>query len=233
MPFREDRFRVMGDVLETLFKGPFAAMDLACGPGSLSVRMLERFPRARIVAVDHDPVLLKIGQTALGDQGGRLRWVDADIGSPSWARDLSIPRVDAVLSTTALHWLRPRELRTLYPVLGATIRKGGVFMNGDHMPFGRDSPKVSRLATSWVHANTRNAFIRSKAESWEEWWGAIRKDPEFSAEFAERLGRYPAHHSDEARLSPETHARFLKAAGFKEVAVIWQRMDNRVLMALR
>jgi trans-aconitate methyltransferase len=233
MPFREERFRTMGDALDTLFKGSFTAMDLACGPGSVSVRMLERFPRARMIAVDHDPVLLKIGMTALGDQQGRLKWADEDISSPSWARDLGIKRIDAVLSTTALHWLQPKDLANLYQVLGKMIRKGGVFMNGDHMPYGDRWPRTHRLARAWSRAQGKKGFRDSRAETWDRWWDAVEKDPEFAEELAERRRRYPARHSPEAPLSPEVHTKYLKAAGFKEVAVIWQHLDNRVLMALR
>ncbi len=65
----------MLDVLETLLPEHFVALDLACGPGSMSQRLLSRFPQARSVAVDIDPILLLLGQQVLGDMQGRLRWM--------------------------------------------------------------------------------------------------------------------------------------------------------------
>jgi trans-aconitate methyltransferase len=59
-------------------------LDLACGPGSIAQRLLVRFPAARAVAVDFDPVLMRLGQDALGDLDGRLRWVEADLRRPDW-----------------------------------------------------------------------------------------------------------------------------------------------------
>ena len=44
LPDREERFTVMLDVLETLLPEQFVALDLACGPGSISQRLLARFP---------------------------------------------------------------------------------------------------------------------------------------------------------------------------------------------
>src|SRR6516225_10725362 len=85
MPDREQRFTAMLDVLETLLPEHFVALDLACGPGSISQRLLSRFPQARSIAVDIDPILLLLGQQVLGDMQGRLRWVDADISKPSWS----------------------------------------------------------------------------------------------------------------------------------------------------
>ncbi|MDQ3830748.1 MAG: class I SAM-dependent methyltransferase [Candidatus Tectomicrobia bacterium] len=79
LPDREARFTAMLDVLDILLPETFVALDLACGPGAISQRLLSRFPKARSIAVDLDPVLLTMGQAVLGDMGGRLRWVDADL----------------------------------------------------------------------------------------------------------------------------------------------------------
>src|SRR5229473_504080 len=56
LPDRELRFTTMLDVLEALLPERFVALDLACGPGSISQRLIDRFPYARCVAVDFDPV---------------------------------------------------------------------------------------------------------------------------------------------------------------------------------
>ena len=42
---------------------------------------------------------------------GRLRWVEVDLNTPAWIEALGVTQVDAVLSTTALHWLRNDILR--------------------------------------------------------------------------------------------------------------------------
>src|SRR5579883_2600448 len=91
VPPREQRFSVMLDALATLLPESFVALDLACGPGSLSQRLLTRFPQARAVAVDLDPVMLKIGEGALGTFAGRLRWVEADVSTPAWVEALGEP----------------------------------------------------------------------------------------------------------------------------------------------
>jgi trans-aconitate methyltransferase len=66
LPDREEQFQVMLDVLRELMPEEFVALDLACGPGAISQRLLARFPGARCVAVDLDPVLLAMGQATLG-----------------------------------------------------------------------------------------------------------------------------------------------------------------------
>jgi trans-aconitate methyltransferase len=41
---REERFEIMFDVLEATLGDKFTVIDAACGPGSLSRRLLDRFP---------------------------------------------------------------------------------------------------------------------------------------------------------------------------------------------
>ena len=95
LPEREARFRAMLDVLASLQPEEFVALDLACGPGAISQRLLARFPHARVIAVDLDPVLLALGQGALGTMGGRLRWVEADITQEGLAERLHVVPFDA------------------------------------------------------------------------------------------------------------------------------------------
>src|SRR4029077_611027 len=75
-PDREERFTAMVDAVAA-FAGPDPrVLDLGCGPGSLSARVLDRVPGASVVAIDADPVLLAIGRGALGTRK-RLEFVDA------------------------------------------------------------------------------------------------------------------------------------------------------------
>src|SRR5207302_7111844 len=76
---REERFTVMFDALEAAVgSGPVTVLDLGCGPGSLAVRLLARFPQARVIGVDIDPVLLMLATSAYADEP-RLRLVSADM----------------------------------------------------------------------------------------------------------------------------------------------------------
>src|SRR5688572_23704492 len=75
LPDREERFTAMLDVIDLQLRPDFLALDLACGPGAIAQRLLERFPDARTIALDTDPVLLALGEGALGGMGGRLTWM--------------------------------------------------------------------------------------------------------------------------------------------------------------
>jgi trans-aconitate methyltransferase len=233
LPDREARFNAMLDVLEALLPETFVALDLACGPGAISQRLLARFPHARCVAVDLDPVLLTMGQSVLDTMGGRLRWVSADLMTAEWSAELGEAQFDAVLSTTALHWLAAAHLVRLYRQLGQLVRPGGVVLNGDHMKFKPSMETFQRVADTVKARRQDEAFTRRGVEDWTAWWQALSAEPALQDLFAERERRF-AWKAQE-RQSPifDMHAAALWDAGFREVGVIWQNMENRVLMAVR
>lgn len=234
VPDREARFTAMLDALEGLLGESFVALDLGCGPGSVSQRLLARFHGARAVAIDMDPVMLALGQGALGTVDGRLRWLDVDLASPDWLDALGETQVDAVLSTTALHWLPPEALIRLYRDLGRLLRPGGVLLNGDHMGFAAATPTLAglderALDVQWSDA----AFAARGVETAEQWWAAFAAEPAHASVLAEQSRRFAGKQRPDIRLGVDVHVAALREAGFREVATIWQVLSDRVLLAVR
>ncbi|WP_053207249.1 class I SAM-dependent methyltransferase [Jiangella muralis] len=229
---RERRYDVMLAFLAELAPPEPLVLDLAAGPGSTAVRVLDRLPGARCLAVDVDPVLQRLGRDAYGDAGGRLTWIRADLRDPSWPSALGVGRVDAVVSTTALHWLRPEELAPLYRTLRELLAEsGGPFLNGDHLPFPRETPRI-RAAAERVDQRRQDAAVAAGADDWAAWWEALRADPDLAAEHAERDALWAGSRRDFTSASLAFHQAALDTAGFTESAIVWQDLDERVLLAL-
>lgn len=229
IPDREERFSAIVDALAA-FAGPEPrVLDLGCGPGSLSARVLQRLPGATVVAIDTDPVLLAIGRGALG-ANQHLRFLDSDLRE-DWVRTLPSPGpYDAAVSTTALHWLDLEQLVRLYGTLAGVLRPGAVFLDGDRVDFDHDQAAiaagVSEVRAGWPEAP-------AGAEDYDAWWSAAVAEPALAAEVGERARRSHDHpHADNAH-SYEFHRSALFASGFAEVATIWQHLANRVLVAIR
>jgi SAM-dependent methyltransferase len=204
-------------------------LDLGCGPGSLSARVLERLPGATIVAIDTDPVLLAIGRGALGAKP-HLTFLDTDLRS-DWVRSLPAPGpYDAAVSTTALHWLGLEQLVRLYGTLAGVLRPGAIFLDGDRVDFDHDQAAIARGA-----GQVRPAWPDAPegAEDYDAWWSAAVAEPALAAEVAERARRSHDHPHNDNPHSYEFHASALFAAGFAEVGTLWQHLANRVLVAVR
>jgi hypothetical protein len=260
LPYREERFTIMRDVVEQVIGESFVARDLACGPGAISPRLLARFPQARCVAVDYDPALPARGRGALGDTDGRLRWVEADLREPRWIERLGETRIDAVFSTTALHWLDAGPLTRLYTQPGTLVRSGGVALNGDHMAFPPHPPTFRALADSSIERRRAQAVTHGGAEDWRAWWGAFTCEPGIEPLVVERGRRFASvaerRHGTNAldqagndatndaagettnpvdRAAPigDVHEAALRDAGLGEVGLIWRTLDDGILLAVR
>ncbi len=231
-PDRERRFSAMFDVLGASVPKRFTALDLGSGPGSLSVSLLRRFPAARVIAVDYDPVSLRVGRGALGSFRGRLAWVVAKLGARGWTDALPRRRVDAALSTTALHWLPEADLRSLYRDLGRLLRRGGVFLDGDHLPWGPGAKGLTRLVEKVRRQRFGGGQIGEEWTAWTRWWEKAERIPALRPYFDERKRR-TAEHPKQVILPLEVHEDALRRAGFRDVGVVWQDLSNRVLFARR
>jgi SAM-dependent methyltransferase len=229
IPDREERFSAIVDAVSAFAGSEPRVLDLGCGPGSLSRRIIDRLPGASVVAIDADPLLLAIGRGALGD-GDRVQFVDADLRR-DWISALPSPGpYDAAVSTTALHWLGLEQLVSLYQSLARALRPGAVFLDGDRLDFNHDQAAIAagarEVRPEWPDAP-------EDAEDYDAWWEAVVAEPALAHEVAERERRWHAHpHEDEAH-SYEFHQTALFAAGFVEVGTIWQHLANRVLIAIR
>jgi SAM-dependent methyltransferase len=235
LPDREDRFTALIDAVEEATGRPDPlVLDLGCGPGSLSVRLLDRLPRATVIGIDADPVSLALARSAYGDRPG-LRLVDVDLRVPGWSARLGLDRpADAAVSTTALHWLRENELRAMYAELATVLAPAGLLLNGDHFTLdAKESPTLARLDLALRQREDQRRFPDGHAESWSAWWAAAAADPVLAGHVAERERRRveAGHHGSEST-QLATHVEALVQAGFTEVGTLWQRGDNRLLCAV-
>ena len=236
---REERFTALIDAVEAGTGRPDPlVLDLGCGPGSLSARLLARIPAANVIAVDADPVTLSLGRAAYGDVPG-LRFLEIDLRSSGWETELGLEpgrQVDAVVSTTALHWLSAAELRRLYRVLASLLRPGGLFLDGDHLRLDEtETPALARLDRAIEEVEDRRRFPdghAGRAEDWRQWWQAVAAEPALAGAAAERERGTVHHHGPEGALFA-VHTAALRAAGFAEVGTLWQRGSNRLLAAIR
>lgn len=229
MPDREERFRVMLDMVGALVGPEPRVLDLACGTGSITDRLLGRFPKATSTGVDLDPALLAIARGSFaGDE--RVTFVTADLKDPRWTARLPHDSYDAVLTATALHWLHSEPLAVLYGQLGGLVRDGGVFMNADHMT-DTGTPRINAAERAHRHA-VMDAAKADGALDWADWWALAAKDPVLAGPTAERFRIY-GEHADGDTPSVRWHADTLRAAGFGEARAVWSSPSDSLVLAVK
>jgi SAM-dependent methyltransferase len=231
MPDREERLAALLDVVEAVAGPQPLVLDLACGTGTISRRLLQRFPRARSIGVDVDPALLTIARATLGDDE-RVRLVRADLADPAWVLQLPELPFDAVLTATALHWLPEPLLRRVYRDLAGIVRPGGAVANADGME-AADLPRLG-AALARVEARRQERVRADGRPDWEAWWAIAAVDPVIAGAVAERTEHFGGvSHPDQFDPPSSWHAQALLDAGFGEAGVVWRSGGGAVVAALR
>lgn len=222
-PDREHRFAVMVELVQALAGPDPRVLDLACGPGSITDRILKAIPGARVVAADIDPVLLAIARGTFDDDP-RVTVVTTDLADPGWVELLPDGQFDAVLTATALHWLPLEQQHRLYVDLAALLRPGGLFANVDTMPTAESglSHAVDRFRESRL----------TSPDPWESWWHEVSRDPQLTTAVDKRHGVFDARTHEEFTPPAEWHIDALLAAGFSEASVVWRSFQDALVAAI-
>ena len=239
LPDREERFTALIDAVAAgTGRADPLVLDLGCGPGSLAVRLLARIPAATVIAADADPVTLTLGRAGYADVRG-LRFLNVDLRAAGLGDGLGLDpgrQVDAVVSTTALHWLTAAELRELYQVLARLLRPGGLFLDGDHLRLTETEARYSQSWTrSWRRPRTSAASPPATPPTRRTGGNGGRPSPRIPP----LLTRPPSANGARCTTTGQrarcslSHTAALRAAGFAEIGTLWQRGSNRLLCGVR
>jgi SAM-dependent methyltransferase len=139
--------------------------------------------------------------------------------------------VDAVLTSTALHWLSPAQLLDVYTRAGRLLAPGGILLNADHLRFDEHAPALRDLAERH-DTRTQQSGFAAGALTYDAWYAEAVQVPELAALAPERERRF-ADRPPQALAPLDFHLAALRAAGFAEVGTVWQFLDDYVVFARR
>ena len=180
VPEREEQIETVCALLPLAEGG--LALELCCGAGLLTRAMLERYPKARVRALDGSQRMLEEARRAAGDQAGRLDCGLFDLTSDDW-RHAETP-YQAVVSSLAIHHLDGPGKQALYRDVAGLLAPGGAFVVADLIePVSRTGWALA--AAAWDRETRRRsleidgslaAFERFQEEHWNH-YSAPEPDP--------------------------------------------------------
>ncbi len=102
-------------------------LELGCGPGALTARLVDHYPRANVTAVDAAAEMLDVARERLGPAAERVRFVastfeDFEAGTQDF---------DLVTGSMSLHHVV--EKAAFYGRLHASLRPGGFLIFADEL----------------------------------------------------------------------------------------------------
>jgi trans-aconitate 2-methyltransferase len=108
-----------GEVVGRLeLRGDETVLDLGCGTGRVTEKLLERLPRGHVVAVDGAPAMVQRAREQLGH---RATVVLSDL------LELKLDEpVDAAISTATFHWIADHD--ALFARVAGALKPGGQFV---------------------------------------------------------------------------------------------------------
>lgn len=218
VPDREEQIATLVDAVPDPGEG--LLVDLCCGEGLLSRALLERFPNARVHAMDLSPAMLEAARAKLADHSERFSVQPFNLADRSW-RSFPEP-VHAFVSSLAIHHLDGDGKRELYRELAAALAPGGAVVIAD----------LVQPATPAARALAARA-----------WDGSVRRR---ALDLAGHLGPYEEFQRQQWNLWAETEPdpidrpstlfdqlRWLEEAGLSGVDVYWMKAGHAVFGGVR
>lgn len=174
---------------------PKRILELGCGSGLLSQRILKKYPNAEIHLVDLSRDILEQCKSNLNNPKN-VKFIQADF------KDLVFEEAsfDLVYSSIAIHHLINDDKKTLFVNVYKWLRSDGVFIYADQTRGATDEIYKKHMAL-WEKASTE---LGANKEEWDEWM-EHQKSHDYHLDF-------------------ETQLLYLKEAGFSLRDIIWRNL---------
>ena len=195
-------------------QNPAIIIDLGCGTGSLTKKLLEEFNSAKVLAIDSDPAVLLLAEHRLKPFGNRGEIIQSDINKLDWGK---YNVINAVVSSSALHWFSSENLEKTYCRIFKCLKKGGVFLNADH------AGSCSRPIQQYWESNRRQMLQEQvkSADDWDGFWqqflAELGKDAQIERQKA--IGQWEG---TEEGMPMQWHFEKLEQCGFGYVDCFWR-----------
>lgn len=142
IPFGAEQVQMMLQVINHFSPHPKQIIDLGCGDGFLANILLEKYPDAFAILVDHSEPMIELAQKNMNAYRQRCKIIHADF-SHSVKEFAESHSIDCIVSGFAIHHLPHPKKKELYKDIYQLLSDGGVFINIEHIASA--TPEIERL----------------------------------------------------------------------------------------
>ena len=180
-------------------------LELGCGTGNVTLRLIARYPGAQITIVDAAPEMIELTSRRAASRGtAGLKAVSALFEDA----DLPAASFDLVASSMSLHHVRDKA--SLYRGIRGWLAPGGSL----------------RFADMFLGATEE-----TQREFWDRWIEFCRRPGHCTEEELKGLIDHAAAHDHYVPLAE--HFRMLSEAGFRNIDCVWRNYMYAVVIADR
>jgi SAM-dependent methyltransferase len=105
-------------------------LEIGAGQGALSQVLLRRYPKCSLTLLDGSPEMLERARQKLTAFAGRAQVVQADFNTSGWHKNLA-PPYDAIITSLALHYLKPAKRKAFFRSCHRLLSAAGWFVDAD------------------------------------------------------------------------------------------------------
>jgi len=223
--FRDTMHSTLVELVPLSPKGWWRFLDLGAGDGRFLRLLLEHFPNARATYFDLRtlPGLDTAPERMLRPVRDRVTFVTGDFSKVGWTDALPHP-YHVIFSCEAIHHLLDRAKARLYRELCGLLVPGGLLLNGEG--FKHDAPRWAeryyRIRLEEIARQRRAGRMDAKkARLWIDW----------ARERYEKTYIEPDRTFTDQFVTLERTLGWLRKAGFRDAAVLWQWLDHAIIGA--
>lgn len=188
-------------------------LEIGCGPGPTSIKVLEKNTEIYLTAMDNEEKMIQQAKKYLEKYSDRIDLVTAD--ALSFLESSKSSSYDAIISGWTLHNFndeyRDKVLREIHRVL----KQGGVFINGDK--YSLDNLEERYKEFNWSIQQFLKVYPKMKREDYCYTW--------------------IIHMSEDEKpgvIMPEGNAlKIMARLGFKNSKIIWRKHMEAILTAVK
>lgn len=144
--------------------GPLTMLEIGCGTGITTERILRACPQAHVIAIDPDAQMLIQAKVALREFQGRVEFVQ---GTALEVLSTVHKQVNVVASAYTLHNLMPAERSKTLSAISKVLKTGGLFVNADK--YAQDDKTLHSLDLQ-TQLRAFDAFIRIGRDDLKKEW---------------------------------------------------------------
>lgn len=196
------RYEEMTDVLISCIpydNEDIKVLDLGCGTGNITMKVLERFPNAHVTCLDISENMLGLAKRKLASYDS-IEYVLGDFT----IIDI-IDSYDVIISSLALHHITTDEAKLdMYQHIYDALNEGGIFYNAD----------VVKSNSEYLEQLNESVFVEFMKSN------GLSQD-EIDAHKQKR-------HANDFPITLTKHIQLMQKVGFTDAEVIWKYYSNAI-----
>ncbi|MBN2058444.1 MAG: class I SAM-dependent methyltransferase [Candidatus Saganbacteria bacterium] len=173
----------------------FKVLDLGIGSGRLAKQILEKYPKARLTAVDFSDKMIAMCRSRLAEFSDRIELLNEDFDN-----NLPPGKFDLVIMILSLHHLEDPDKASMIKLIHKNLNKPGALLIGDL---------------------TKSAYPRI-TKIYMDLWRQNLRDNGYDDGHIENCYR-EKYQKEDIPATLEDQLQWLKAAKFDQIEVFWKR----------